>query len=152
MSEFLSNYLAESLIVIGLILLTTEVLILSFSTFILFFVGISLIITGTAVWIEILPATWTSILVANAILSTVLTVALWQPLKRIQNKTEKNTVKNDFIGITFFVEQAIDRQGNYQHKYSGITWQVKSEQPIPANTEVKVVKADVGTLWVTANQ
>ena len=148
MTDFFANYLAESLIVVGLILLTIEVIILGFSTFILFFVGISLILTGTAVWLTILPPTWTSIFVANAIITTVLAVGLWQPLKRIQNKTETKTVKNDFVGVTFFVEQEINRQGLYQHKYSGIDWQVKSEELIVANTEVQVVKADVGVLWV----
>lgn len=148
MSEFISQYLAESLIVLGLILLTVEVIILGFSTFILFFLGISLILTGMGVWVELLPATWTSIFIANAVITTVLTAGLWRPLKRIQNTTDTKTVKNDFIGISFFVEQAVDRQGLYQHKYSGISWQVKSEQPISANTEVEVVKADVGVLWV----
>ena len=34
--------------------------------------------------------------------------------------------------------------------YSGVRWQVKSEQPLTAGTLVEVVRADVGVLWVKA--
>lgn len=148
MNEFFTQYLAESLIVLGLILLTVEILVLGFSTFILFFLGISLIITGVAAWLSILPATFTSIFIANAILTSILAVSLWQPLKRIQNKTETKVVHNDFVGITFFAEDNIDKKGEYKYKYSGISWKVKSHEPISAGTEVEVTRADVGTFWV----
>lgn len=148
MNEFFTQYLVESLIVLGLILLTVEILVLGFSTFILFFLGISLIITGVAAWLSILPATFTSIFIANAIITSVLAFTLWQPLKRIQNKTETKVIKNDFVGVTFYVEENIDQKGTYQYKYSGISWKIKSHEPINAGTEVEVTRADVGTFWV----
>lgn len=151
MNEFFSQYLAQSLIVIGLILLIVEIIVLGFSTFILFFLGISLIITGAATWLSILPATFTAIFVANAVITSILAFSLWQPLKRMQNKTETQAVQNDFVGVTFYLEENIDQQGAYQYKYSGIYWKVKSHEPIEAGTEVKVIKADVGTFWVEVN-
>ena len=44
--EYIFSHLAQTLIVVGLILLAIEVLVLGFSTFVLFFIGIGTIITG----------------------------------------------------------------------------------------------------------
>ncbi len=140
--------LPELLIALGLVILAIEVAILGFATFILLFLGISLVITGFAMWIGFLPETLTSILASNAILTSILAVALWQPLKRMQDQTETKTVSNDFMGLTFVINESVDRRGLVLHKYSGISWQLKSEVEIAKDTEVKVVKAEVGILWV----
>ncbi|KMT65933.1 NfeD family protein [Catenovulum maritimum] len=153
MIDLISNHLAESLIALGILFLTIEVVILGFSTFILFFLGLSLVLTGSAIWIGLLPETLASILLSNAIITTLMTFLLWQPLKNMQNRTEKKEVKSDFVGVKFFVDQEVNLEGNCQHKYSGITWKVKSQTPISAGNEVEVIKAEVGTLWVqTVNQ
>ncbi|MFT5811071.1 MAG: hypothetical protein ACI9KM_001835, partial [Rubritalea sp.] len=44
--DWLSNNLAQSLIIAGLALLVIEVVVLGFSTFVLFFVGLAAVITG----------------------------------------------------------------------------------------------------------
>lgn len=148
MTDIFTTHLAETIIVIGLVLLAVEVAILGFSTFILFFLGLSLVMTGSAMWLGVLPMGWGSILLSNAIITGVLAFLLWEPLKKIQNNTEKKIVKNDFTGVTFYVESEINTKGETRHKYSGIDWQVKSKTPIEAGSEVEVVKAEVGTLWV----
>ncbi len=148
--NLISEHFSEFLIAIGIILLAIEVAVLGFATFILFFIGVSLIMTGVLTWIGLIPQTWLSVLLSVAILSSILAAFLWKPMKKLQNKTEVSTAKNDFIGVRFVSDYPISKSGQCQHKYSGITWKVKSESEIPAGTEVEVVKAEVGTLWVKA--
>ncbi|WP_017444159.1 NfeD family protein [Gayadomonas joobiniege] len=148
MIENLSNYSAEALIALGIILLAIEVGILGFATFILFFIGLALIINGILIWLTIVPDQLSWILLTTALLSAVLALVLWKPLQRLQNTTEQKNVHSDFVGITFFTQHPIDRQGLSTHSYSGIQWKLKSEQPIAAGSEVTVVRAEVGTFWV----
>lgn len=148
MQELLTQHLAESIIALGLILLTIEVVILGFSTFILFFVGLALVITGTLIWLTILPESYSAIMVATALISGVLAVTLWQPLKRMQGQTESKDVVSEFAGERFFIEQEVTPQATTEYKFSGIMWKLKSEQIIAAGTEVEIVKVEVGILWV----
>lgn len=149
MTEWFTQYLAETIVALGLILLTIEVIILGFSTFIFFFMGLALILTGSALWLNILPHTYTSILVSTAILTGILALTLWKPLKRMQGQTDSKEVDSDFVGTCFIAEEAINPQSNTEYKFSGIMWKLKSTQEIDVGTEVKVTKAEVGILWVS---
>jgi membrane protein implicated in regulation of membrane protease activity len=148
MNEWLTQYLAETIVAIGLLLLTVEVVILGFATFILFFMGLAMVLTGTALWLEVLPHSYNSVLMSTALLTAILAFSLWKPLKRMQGDTESKVVDSDFVGVCFIAEQAISLRENPDYKFSGIMWKLKSEQEIEANTEVKIIKAEVGTLWV----
>ena len=148
MFEFVASHIPESLVALGLVLLAIEVAVLGFSTFILFFLGISLVLTGSAIWLGMLPDTWASIILANAILTSILSFVLWQPLKKMQGQTDDKLVTSDFVGVRFCVDSDVSSQVPAQHKYSGIMWQVKSAEVIPAGTEVEIIRAEVGVLWV----
>ncbi len=148
MPENLSQYVPELLITAGIALLAIEILVFGFATFVLFFLGLSLVLTGALTWAGILPATWTALLLANAIISFALAAVLWKPLLKLQNKSDHKPVKSDFDGHRFFIESDVDSKGSSSYVYSGITWRIKSEQPIAAGTEVEVVKAEVGVFWV----
>lgn len=142
---------AQSLITLGIVLLIIEVVVMGFSTFILTFVGLSAIISGALIYFGVLPETLFSILISNAVLSSLLAALLWKPLKQFQNNESKQTVKNDLIGIEFVVTADIDANTPSQHRLSGVDWQVKSLEPISAGSSVVVEKADVGVLWVKAS-
>lgn len=149
--SFISTHLAETLMVTGLLLLIVEMLVLGFSTFILLFLGLSFLLTGMAMSVNLMPATTTSALWSNALVTAVLAALLWQPLKRLQHKQHTpNEVKSDFIGHRFVLSQDVDIQGDSRYVYSGIEWQLKSHTPIAKGTQVQVSKADVGVLWITA--
>ncbi|GGB14985.1 NfeD family protein [Agarivorans gilvus] len=150
MGELLSNHIPQVMIALGIILLTIEVAVIGFATFILFFVGLSLMLTGSLVWMGVLPESWNSILLANALTTSVLAGLLWKPMRRLQNSADNKQVSSDFDGHRFFCEQDIDKRGLSHYKYSGVSWALKSEQPIKAGTEVYVVRAEVGTFWVKA--
>ncbi len=69
-------------------------------------------------------------------------------MRRLQNNADNKQVSSDFDGHRFFCEQDIDKRGLSHYKYSGVSWALKSEQPIKADSEVRVVRAEVGTFWV----
>jgi membrane protein implicated in regulation of membrane protease activity len=144
----MSNYVPQLMVSAGIAILAFEVAVLGFATFILFFLGLSLIITGALCWIGVMPDTWPVILLSNALLTLVLAGILWRPLLRMQSKTDDKKVKSDFDGLRFFASQTIDNRGEASYKYSGVQWKVKSEAPIAEGTEVEVIKADVGVFWV----
>lgn len=141
-------YLPQLLITSGIALLAIEVLVLGFATFILFFLGISLMLTGLLVWLGLLPDTWSVLMISNAVLTAFLAVFLWKPLRKLQNKTDNKKVRSDFDGHRFFTPAAVDGRGLTTYMYSGIKWQLKSEELIAAGIEVEILRAEVGTLWV----
>lgn len=144
----LEGFIPELIVTAGIVLLAIEILVLGFATFILFFLGVSLVITGALAWLGILPVTWPSLLLANALLTAILAGMLWRPLLKLQAKTEHTQTKSDFDGHRFFAPAEIDRAGTARYRYSGIEWSLKSEEAITEGTEVEVVKAEVGALWV----
>ncbi|GGY47723.1 hypothetical protein GCM10011297_20700 [Bacterioplanes sanyensis] len=148
MINWLLQHLPEGLMVLGLAALITEVVMLGFATFILLFFGLSLLITGFLMQLGVLPADWVTALWSNVLLTSLLGVALWKPLRRLQNKTDTKPVRNDFAEQSFILEQDVDQRGLTTHKYSGVKWKLKSQQPIAAGTLVKVVRTEVGVLWV----
>ncbi|HEY7771881.1 MAG TPA: NfeD family protein [Marinagarivorans sp.] len=150
--ESLGGYIPQLMVTVGIVLLALEVAVLGFSTFILFFLGLSLVITGVVSWVGLMPATWPVILLSNAIVTTVLAGVLWRPLLRLQRDTDNKRAKSDFDGHRFFTPAAVDKSGATRYSFSGIQWKLKSETLIPEGVEVEVVQADVGVLWVKPAQ
>ena len=149
--EFILQHLPKFLLVVGVGALIIEVAILGFATFVLLFLGASLVITGLLMHIGLLPATMMVALWSNALLTSILALVLWKPLRNLQNNhIQRQPVENDFTRHEFVLEQDVNAQGGCEHPYSGVRWQVKSEQPLTAGTLVEVVRADVGVLWVKA--
>ncbi|MGR6872890.1 NfeD family protein [Pseudomonas sp. HK3] len=146
--DFIAQNLSESLIIAGIALLIIEVAILGFATFVLFFMGCSMVITGGLMLLGVLDATYISAFWSNAIVTGVLAALLWKPLKKSQQNSGKNKETATTIVHQFTLENDVDNQGLTHHQYSGIQWKVKSQQPLTKGTQVKVVKADVGALWV----
>lgn len=150
MEFFSSDNMAEILMVAGLAALIIEVAVLGFATFVLLFLGASLLITGLAMTVDLLDTTLVTALWSNALLTTVLALGLWKPLRRMQNNVESKEVNSDFAAETFILEVDVDIQGNTTRAYSGVQWKLKSQQPIAAGTLVKVIKTEVGVMWVEA--
>jgi len=146
--ELILQNLPQTLMVLGILALIIEVAVLGLTTFILLFLGISLFVTGLLMNIGILPDSLTVAFWSNAILTAVLTVTLWKPLKRLQNNVDNKQVTSDFAELTFVLTADVNNQGLNTYKYSGINWQLKSEQPIASGTLVTVTKKEVGVMWV----
>jgi membrane protein implicated in regulation of membrane protease activity len=146
--EYLLTHLPQALIVLGLILLVIEVMVLGFSTFVLFFIGIGTIVTGALMMLSILPETSLTALSSTAIISTIIAIVSWQPMKRMQNKVELNQINNDIIGYQFTLAENLEPGKTINYHYSGINWQVKAKDPLSAGTDVSIVKMEVGILTV----
>lgn len=151
MTWFTEN-LWESIAILGLVALCIEVVVLGFSTFILFFLGLSCLISALAMYLGIVNESWTVALTFNAVTTILLAVVLWKPLERMQNSQSSKQVKSDFAEIEFVLDKDIDDKISTAHAYSGITWQVKSHSQLKCGQRVKVVNKEVGVLWVEASE
>lgn len=151
MTEWADN-LPRILLFVGIALLLIDVILLGFSTFVLFFVGVSLLLSAVLMMLGIVPSTWVAALWLNALLVPAIAALLWRPLKRLQEQKSSEPIHNDFADHQFVLAEDVDARGLTKHRYSGIEWALKSEQPIPAGTHVEVDRLEVGTLWVKAKQ
>ncbi|KZN38736.1 hypothetical protein N480_13860 [Pseudoalteromonas luteoviolacea S2607] len=150
--ELLSSNLPQTLIVVGLIALCVEVIVLGFATFVLFFLGLSLIISGTFMHFEVFEPTLLNALWINALITTLLAIFLWKPLKSMQEQQESKSVNSDFADLQFTLEQDLNADSQVYYQYSGIEWQVKSKSDMPKGTHVKVIEKSVGVLWVEKSE
>ena len=146
--EILTQNMAQSLLVAGLLVLVLEVFVLGFATFFLFFLGLGMIGTGLVFFSGLVADTGTNAIIIVAILSSVSTALLWQPLKKMQNNVDHKPVKGDLIGHRFSLQQSLSQKSSVDHQYSGINWKVSSDQTLAAGDEVEVIEIGVGKMKV----
>lgn len=146
----ITNNLPEALMILGVLALIIEVAVLGMSTFILLFLGMSLFTSGLMMNFNLLDDSLTTALWSNTLITAGFALFLWKPLKRMQNNVDKKGVQSDFAELDFVLADDVDENGLTMHLYSGISWKLKSKQPLSAATHVKVVKKEVGTMWVEA--
>jgi len=145
---FLHLPLSQWLFILGIGLLVIEIAFLGFATFVLFFVGLAMLVTGALMALGVLPEEINIAVIAVSLLSIAAAIVLWKPLKNIQYPTEEENIEVGFVGHRFQLDADIapDQPGSYA--YSGIVWVVVSDRAIAEATSVKVVQADVGQLTV----
>lgn len=151
MTEWADN-IPRLLLFLGIAILLIDIVVLGFSTFILFFLGVSLLLSAIIMMLGIVPSTWVAALLLNVILVPLIAAVLWRPLKRLQEQKSSEPIHNDFADHQFVLEGDVDLRGLTKHRYSGIEWSLKSEHPIPAGTTVEVERLEVGTLWIKAKR
>ena len=140
--------LSQWLFMLGVALLVVEIAFLGFATFVLFFVGLAMPVTGGLMTFELLPQTINSAVITVSLISISSAVLLWKPLKKIQSPSKDTDVEVGLVGYRFQLEKGISPAAPGEHVYSGIGWKVVSDQAIAKAAYVKVVKADVGQLTV----
>ena len=147
---FLHLPLSQWLFILGIGLLVIEIVFLGFATFVLFFVGLAMLVTGALMAMGVLPEGINIAVIAVSLLSIAAAIVLWKPLKNIQSPTEEENIEVGFVGHRFQLDADIapDQPGSYA--YSGIVWVVVSDRAIAKATSVKVVQADVGQLTVVS--
>ncbi len=146
--DYISNHLVELLIVVGLAVLAIEIMVLGFSTFILFFVGVALVLTGALVFIGIIPETLLSAILSTAILTAVLALLLWNKLKELQKHTEKKKAKSDLIGMRLLLEQDLVPGEKHYYRFSGVQWELRCDRAVNKGSEVQVQDLEVGIMYV----
>ena len=148
--NWINNNLFESLIIAGLALLVIEVVVLGFSTFVLFFVGLAALIAGGLMAFGVVPNSMFSALSSVGVLTALLAMLLWRPLKSMQGKVESKKVTSDLVGHSFILNESVSMTKNPAYRYSGIEWSLSSEQELLAGTLVEVTGVAVGKFIVQA--
>ena len=150
--NWISNNLCEFLIMAGLALLVIEVVVLGFSTFVLFFVGLAALLAGGLMAIGAIPDSTLSAFYSVGVLTALLAMLLWRPLKSMQGKVEVKKVTSDLVGHSFILNEAVSMTQNPAYRYSGIDWHLSSEQELSAGTLVEVTGVAVGKFIVQAKE
>ena len=146
--NWINDNLSESLIIVGLALLVIEVVVLGFSTFVLFFVGLAAVVAGGLMAVGVVPYSMLSALSSLGVLTALLALFLWRPLKSMQGKVESKKVTSDLVGHSFVLNEAVSMTKNPTYRYSGIEWSLSSEQELSAGTLVEVTGVAVGAFIV----
>ena len=148
--DWILNNLTESMLIVGILLLVVEVAVLGFATFVLFFVGCAAVVTSGLLYTDIIPETIMSALLSAGILTALFAAVLWKPLKNLQTQVDTTKAKSDLIGHQFVLVEDVAPGVSPVYRYSGIDWQLKSEQQIVAGTKVEVTETTVGVFHIKA--
>jgi inner membrane protein len=145
----LIDYLPQILIAAGIFALAIEVMVLGFSTFILFFLGLGCFITGLTMQFAWQEANITHAIWSISIITFASALFLWKPLRKMQSQTSTEKNESDFAQITFELTGHVNSTSDdVLYQYSGINWKVRSRTPLSKGQWVKVVDTDVSVLWV----
>jgi hypothetical protein len=68
----------------------------------------------------------------------------------MQSDVENNKVTSDLVGHSFILNEAVSMTQNPAYRYSGIDWNLSSEQELSAGTLVEVTGVAVGKFIVQA--
>ncbi len=148
MFEELSPFLFY--IVLGVILITAEVLIFGMSVFWFLFIGIGAIVAAIAAWL-IPDISWLIATGTFVIASATIAGLLYVPLKRWQQKPGAMPSSSDAIGQTVDVltEITADKAGSVN--WSGATWSAKlasDSEPLKEGETAEITKASGIVLFV----
>jgi membrane protein implicated in regulation of membrane protease activity len=147
---WVNNNLAESLLILGILLLATEVVVLGFSSFVLFFVGCAAVVTAGLLYVGFIPDTMLAAMFSTGLLTALSAVLLWKPLKSIQTDVDTTKVKSDLVGHRFVLVEDVAPELSPEHHYSGINWKLIASENLAAGTRVEVTQVDVGKFHIKA--
>ncbi len=148
--DLLTNNLAETLVVLGLALLAIEILVLGFSTFVLFFVGVAAVFSGFLMYLGLIPESMLNAMLSVGIFTAIVAFFAWKPLRNMQNDVETKRADGDLVGHRFRLTEDVSESVNPIYRYSGIDWKLTSAEEIKSGTEVEVTQTDVGVFHVKA--
>jgi inner membrane protein len=116
----------------------------------LFFVGLAAVAAGGLMTIGVVPDSMLSALSSVGVLTALSAMLLWRPLKSMQGNVESKKVTSDLVGHSFILNEAVSMTKNPTYRYSGIDWNLSSEQELSAGTVVEVTGVAVGKFIVQA--
>ncbi len=140
---------------LGFLLLAIEAIAFGFASGLLLFGSLGAIVTGALIWFTLVPNNFIAAVACFAISTTLITLILWKPLKRLQSGAELGHDRSsDLIGHSFILSSDIHQNLPGNQKYSGINWRVQpaeelAEKSITAGTRVNVTAVSVGVFFVT---
>ena len=155
MEEILNNP-SSIWFLIGFIALIVEAFILGLSSGLLLFGGLAALVTGLLFSLGVLEGSAFALapLATTGVLTGILAVLLWKPLKALQNRKGDMYQENnsDFVGLKLTLEMDLSLKNPGTVSYSGINWKVEIEpefeEVVPAGDMVEVTRVRVGGFTV----
>ena len=109
--EYFSENPASFWFTLGALALIIELVVLGMSTIVLFLVGLGSLITALLVYLGVIPEGWLTGFAVMGILSFLLGILLWKPLKQYQAaEPSRSGQSSDFVGYEFTLSSLIDRE------------------------------------------
>ena len=129
-----------------------ELTVLGLSGPLLFF-AMAAFVTGVLVNIGVLSG-WESELFTLGILTGLIAVFLWKPLKKFQSSGGGRDTSSDMIGLEVLCVEDLNSVSG-KIRYSGINWNARvavssSEQLIPYGTRCRIDAVEGNTMIVTS--
>lgn len=138
-------------IIAGIIAIMIEVLVLSFSMFVFFFIGLGAIISGLLMYGGVVPENLGMAVLSTAIVASILLALGLKPLKKMLHfsSTPGGDAAGDFgKDLKILLEEDTGPVTGPDYSYSGVNWRLRSDVRIEKGTVVRVIRTSVGTLWV----
>ncbi|NND82780.1 MAG: NfeD family protein [Gammaproteobacteria bacterium] len=130
-------------LLLALALIGMELLIMQLSVFWFLFIGLGALVAALAGWV--MPElSWTAVTALFLVSSIVISVALYRPLMRWQNKPAP-IAGNDAIGQTVKVVQAISADSEGKVQWSGTDWPARlaaGEEPLAEGQSAVIRKLE----------
>lgn len=117
-------------LVLGVALLAAELLIFQLSVFWLLFIGIGALVASLVAWF-IPEASWFLTTTVFVVASIFISVLLYKPLKKWQNKPGV-IAGNDAIGQSVKVVAAIHSENDGKVSWSGVDWLAELAEGSPS--------------------
>ncbi|GIC79296.1 NfeD family protein [Moritella sp. F3] len=148
--DYLQNNHDQLLYVVGAIALIIELSVTGLSGPLLFF-GLSCLISGLLVSIGVIQG-WELEVLSVGLLSGVVALLLWKPLKQFQGNRTVQDTSSDMIGQTVPVSETVTINGG-KVRHSGINWNARLSESATVSSldvglRVKIVAVDGNVLIV----
>ncbi|MCP4990366.1 MAG: NfeD family protein [Colwellia sp.] len=115
--------------------LVVELGVMGLSGPLLFFAFASMI-TGVLISFGFVEG-WQSEVLVVGVLTAIITLVLWKPLKKMQNSRSKTDNSSDMIGLQVPVSEAITTTAG-SIRYSGVNWQARLAEGV----ELEVIESN----------
>jgi len=113
----------------------------------LLFFALASLVTGILVSLGVVGG-WQSEILTVGLLSALIAVILWKPLKSLQNAKEKTDNSSDMIGLEVAASSDISKTSG-SIRYSGIDWQARLVDD--ANVDVISDSSQCTIIAITGN-
>ncbi|ALO36295.1 acriflavin resistance protein [Colwellia sp. MT41] len=149
MQTFLENHQLIWYAIAGLSLVL-ELGIMGLSGPLLFF-AIASALTGVLISVGLIDG-WQNEILVVGVLSAVITLLLWKPLKKMQNSRSKTDDSSDMIGLQVPVSDDITKASG-SIRYSGLNWPARLAddvdiEVIESNSQCTIVAITGNTMLV----
>ena len=146
----MEQYFAQTFIVSGVLLIIAAVFLHRTTNLAFVFLGSSFILTGSIIALEMMAENWVNASLLGITLTTVLFSVFWKPLKRLQQKTKDTHIDVELHKKQFVLDADVNIVSEWEYSHSGISWKVRSVEPLLKGALVRIERIEDGVLWVSA--